>query len=329
MNLILFTLLFIFMFGCTKTEKQQPIKLGVSDWPGWVAWYIGQEKGFFKEANLNVELVWFNVYTDSINALATGQLDANSQTLGDTLPLIDKGINLRIILVNDNSAGNDALVVREGIDNVSSLRGKKVAVELGAVDHFFLLYVLESHGMSEKDINLINMSTQDAAVAMIEGRVDAAALWEPWVTKVVSSKKGKILISSRETPGLIPDLLVVRAESLNKRREEYQELVTVWFKIVDFIKNNPEEAASIMANILNIEKDEVLNMMNGVKFFGKEENLLAMSKDKKAKQISLYESGNLINKYLLRFGIISKSVDINQIIDDSIVKNAVKNASNK
>lgn len=98
---------------------------------------------------------------------------------------------------------------------------------------------------------------------------------------------------------------------------------------MDFIKNNPEEAASIMANILNIEKDEVLNMMKGIKFFGPEENLLAMSNDKKAKQISLYESGNLINKYLLRFGITSKSVDINQIIDDSIVKNVIKNAGNK
>lgn len=324
MKALLFFILSLLMFGCSKTEKQQPIRLGVSDWPGWVAWYIGREKGFFKEANLDVELVWFNTYTDSINALATGQLDANSQTLSDTLPLIDKGIPLKIVLVNDNSAGNDAIVVKDNIDSISSLKGKKVAVELGAISHFFLLYILDINGLKEKDINLINMTTQDAAVAMIEGRVDAAVLWEPWVTKVVDSKKGKVLISSRETPGLIPDLLVAREDSLNKKKDEYLKLAVIWFKIVEFVKSNPEEASAIIAKVLNIDKEEVLKMMSGVKFFGAEENLSTMSTEKSKGQMSLYESGNLINKYLRDFKIISQDIDMKKIVDSSIVKNARK-----
>ena len=46
--------------------------MGVSDWPGWVAWYVAEEKGFFKKHGADVELVWFPNYTDSISALSAG-----------------------------------------------------------------------------------------------------------------------------------------------------------------------------------------------------------------------------------------------------------------
>src|SRR5213595_516080 len=49
------------------------IKVGVSDWPGWVAWYVAEQKGFFKKHGAEVKLVWFANYTDSIAALSSGQ----------------------------------------------------------------------------------------------------------------------------------------------------------------------------------------------------------------------------------------------------------------
>ena len=47
-----------------------PIKLGFSAWPGWFPWQVAEEAGIFKQAGVNVELVWFEGYLDSINALA-------------------------------------------------------------------------------------------------------------------------------------------------------------------------------------------------------------------------------------------------------------------
>jgi len=89
---------------------QAEIKVGVSDWPGWVAWYVAEQKGMFKKHGADVKLVWFANYTDSISALSSGQLDANSQTWSDTLGPLAKGIPIKAVLVNDNSAGNDALI---------------------------------------------------------------------------------------------------------------------------------------------------------------------------------------------------------------------------
>lgn len=102
------------------------IKLGFSAWPGWFPWQVAQEAGIFKQAGVNVELVWFEGYLDSINALTAGQLDANSQTLNDTLTSIAAGADQKIVLVNDNSTGNDQIIVDSSIKSVADLKGKRI-----------------------------------------------------------------------------------------------------------------------------------------------------------------------------------------------------------
>ncbi|MCX8164453.1 MAG: ABC transporter substrate-binding protein [Aquificaceae bacterium] len=322
-SILTFLTLFLLLIG-GSSGKDKTIKLGVSDWPGWVAWYIAQGKGFFKEEGLDVKLVWFNTYSDSLAAFATGQIDANSQTLSDTLPMVDKGVKVKVILVNDNSAGNDAVVGGMGIDGVRALKGKKIAAEVGSISHFFLLYTLEVNGLSERDVTIINMTTQDAGVALMERKVDAAALWEPWVSRVAESGRGRVLFSSKEAPGLIPDLLVVREQSLKDKEGEYIKLVRAWFKVTNFIQKNPGESSEIIGKVLGIKKAEVLKMLGGIKFFGQKENLVSLGKENRKDPLSLYVSGERVNKYLIRFKFIKKEVDLDSIIYDKVVKNAAK-----
>ena len=82
---------------------------------------------------------WFPVYSDSLQALATGQVDANSQTLSDTLPPASKGVKLKAVLVNDNSDGGDTIVSKTEFGSIKDLKGKTVATELGTVDHLLFL----------------------------------------------------------------------------------------------------------------------------------------------------------------------------------------------
>ena len=46
------------------------IKLGFSAWPGWFPWQVAEDAGLFKQVDVDVDLVWFEGYLDSINALA-------------------------------------------------------------------------------------------------------------------------------------------------------------------------------------------------------------------------------------------------------------------
>ena len=95
----------------------EPIQLGFSAWPGWFPWQVAEEAGIFEEAGVNVELVWFEGYLDSINALAAGQLDANSQTLNDTIASVAAGSD-QVIVLDERQL--DAATTRSSLPRASS-----------------------------------------------------------------------------------------------------------------------------------------------------------------------------------------------------------------
>lgn len=120
-----------------------PIHMGFSAWPGWFPWQVAQEEKVFEANKVNVDLKWFDGYLDSINGFRAGQLDANTQTLNDTISSVAAGSDQVIVLVNDNSTGNDKIIVTEAINSIADLKGKTVAAEEGTVDHFLLLLGLK------------------------------------------------------------------------------------------------------------------------------------------------------------------------------------------
>src|SRR6266508_964978 len=114
--------------GCRSPKASGPtrITLGFTAWPGWLPWEVAKEQGLFAKNGLNVELKYFTNYTDSLLALETGALDANSQTLNDTLISVSAGAKQTVVLVNDTSTGNDKIIARDGITSVADLKGRKV-----------------------------------------------------------------------------------------------------------------------------------------------------------------------------------------------------------
>src|SRR3989440_7698768 len=149
------------------------ITLGFSAWPGWLPWKVAEAQGIFARNGLDVNLKYFDNYTDSLLALETGALDANSQTLTDTLNSISAGAKQTIVLVNDNSTGNDKIIAREGITSVADLKGRTIAVEQGTVDHYLLLLALAQAGLGQGDVTLDPLSREAAAAAFASGREDA------------------------------------------------------------------------------------------------------------------------------------------------------------
>ena len=298
------------------------IKVGYSDWPGWVAWAIAEQQGFFKKHGADVKLVWFPNYTDSISALSAGQIDANCQTWSDTMAPLAKGIALKVVLVNDNSAGNDAVMAAPKFKGIKELKGKTVALEEFSVSHFLMVTALTKNGMTPSDVKIVNLSAGDAAAAFIAGRVDAATVWNPWVNQIELSGKGKSLFTSKDIPGLIPDLLVVQEKSLAANRKEYLGMVKAWFDVVKFLKDKPDEAAKIMAKVVDMQPDEYKVFLPGTRFFGEKENLEAFGAASDSK--SLLASAPVIVKFLDDNKLIEGKPDYAKALDASLVKEAAK-----
>src|SRR5262249_18354091 len=78
------------------------IVLGFSAWPGWFPWQVAADEGLFAKNGVNVELKYFDSYTDSLNALATGSIDAYSQNLNNPLSSDADAGRQTIISARDN-----------------------------------------------------------------------------------------------------------------------------------------------------------------------------------------------------------------------------------
>ena len=268
-----------------------------------------------------MKLVWFPIYTDSLTALNTGKLDANCQTWSDTIPPLAEGLKLKAVLVNDNSAGNDGFVAKKEFKKIKDLKGKTVATELGTVDHFLLLQALAKNGMTEKDIVYKNLTVPDAAAAFRQGKLDAAVLWQPSLNDVVKEGKANLLFTSKETPGLIPDLLVFQTKVVDKRAAEVQKVVAAWFDVIEFIDKHEDEAVAIMAKVVEQKPADYKAFLPGTKFFDLKANLRAFTKDDDVH--SLYGSGKVISDFLVQAGLMKKVPDYEAALDPTFV-NALK-----
>jgi NitT/TauT family transport system substrate-binding protein len=302
----------------TASTNTEIVKMGFSVWPGWLPWEVSQEQKLFDANKINVNLKWFDGYLDSLNALRVGQLDANTQTLNDTLSSVAAGSEQVIVLVNDNSTGNDKIIVREGINSIADLKGKKVAAEEGTVDHFLLLLGLKKAGLTPADISFQPLETGAAAAAFVAGQVDAVGVFAPFTSKALERKGSKELFSSKDFPGAIPDHLVVSRKLLNERPQAVQALVNTWFDTLAFIRANPDKANGIMAKRAGVTAEEYKQYNSGTKIFTLEENLKAFSPGKD--MTSLNYAAQETSQFLVDAGLAKQSPDLSKIFDDRFIK---------
>src|SRR5262249_15134526 len=137
-------------------------------------------------------------------------LDAVLSTADSVMTVVDKAPGqLKVVYLTDTSAGADAVIAKPEIGSVKEMKGRKVAATLGQCNHLLLLKALEKGGLTEKDIELVNMNADDAGAAFAAGKIDVAVTWEPWITKASGEKTGHVIFSSKETPNLILDVLAV------------------------------------------------------------------------------------------------------------------------
>lgn len=294
------------------------IKLGFSAWPGWFPLQVAQEAGIFKKAGVNVDLVWFEGYLDSINALAAGKLDANSQTLNDTIGSVAGGADQVIVLVNDNSTGNDQIIVSPEIKTIQDLKGKKIGLEAGVVDHYLLLLGLKAAGMSPSDVNIVNLETGAAASAFASGQLDAVAVFAPFTTQALKRPGSRTLFSSKDYPGAIPDHLVVSKKLLESRPGDVQKLINAWYMTLDYLKRNPQKAVDIMAKRAGVSTDEYKSYDAGTSLFSVDDNLKAFTTGTALTALNF--AAKDISKFMLDAKLIDKEVDLSKLFEPKFVK---------
>lgn len=295
-----------------------PLTVGYSDWPGWVAWQVAIDKGWIKDAGLDLTFQWFD-YSASMDAFSAGKLDANLMTNGDTLVTGAGGGKGIMVMLTDYSNGNDMIVAKPGIKSLKDLKGKKVGIEVGLVEHLLLLHGLQGAGMKEKELKLVNAKTNETPQVLASGQVSAIGAWQPISGQAMKGSPGAHPIyTSAQAPGLIYDVLAVSPTSLNAHRADWMKLIGVWDKVVHYI-NDPgtqDDAVKIMAARVDLtpevykpllEGTHLIDVAEGRKTFKKAEGLT-----------SLYGSSKIADEFNVANDVYKKGQDINSYIDPSL-----------
>jgi NitT/TauT family transport system substrate-binding protein len=270
----------ILLAGCNGQQGgngggRQPLKIGLVTWLGYGPFYIAQEKGFFKENNVEVQLEKIEGDVERRAAIASGNLDGIALTLDTMIVLRSNNIPLKTVMAIDASNGGDGIVVAEGINRIEDLKGKEVAFPLGLPSHFFLYSVLKEHGMTISDIKPIYMDADQAGAAFAAGKLDAAVTWEPWLSRAREIGRGRVLEDSKSFPGQIADVLFMREDVIAQRPQDIEGLIKAWYKAVDFVNSNPDEAKAIMGKAFGLPEDKVNALLPGIRLEGRQGNQAA------------------------------------------------------
>jgi NitT/TauT family transport system substrate-binding protein len=271
---LLLGVILIILWGCSsaRNPSRPPLKIGLVTWIGYGPFYVAQEKGFFAENNVNVQLERIEGDVERRAAIASGRLDGIALTLDAMIVLRTNGIPLKTLMAIDVSNGGDGIVAIKAIQSVEDLKGRQIAFPTGLPSHFFLYSALKSRNLDIADIKPIPMDADAAGSAFASGKLDAAVTWEPWLSKASEVGRGHILIDSRQLPGKIQDVLFMREEVVAQRSAEIESLIKAWYQAVNFTAAHPQEAQAIMAKALGIPSDKVAKLVAGIRYQDRQGN---------------------------------------------------------
>jgi len=255
--------------GCMR-ETEPPLRIGTNVWIGNEPLYLARDLGYLQRDA--VQLVEYPSASEVSRAFRNQAIDGMVISLDELFVLAVDGLQPKVVLIVDVSHGADVVVGRSGMRAMKDLTGKRVAVESGALGAFVLSRALTLNGMQASDVNMVHLESNEHPAAYKEGQVDGAVTFDPYRTQLLAAG-ANTLFDSSQIPGEIVDLLAVRASVLEKNPRAVQDLLTGWFKALDYLEREPKDAAARMAVREQITGEQFLRALGGLRFPSRADNL--------------------------------------------------------
>jgi nitrate/sulfonate/bicarbonate ABC transporter, periplasmic nitrate/sulfonate/bicarbonate-binding protein len=311
------------IIGCSQTDKTDKtsnednlssksmnITMAANPFIGMAPIYVAMDKGFFGENGINFNITNFDDSSASCTALLSDKVDIAYSTL-DAAIIAESQFDenkIKVSSVVDESAGADGILVKNDINDIADIQGKTVGVSINQTSHYLLLKALEKAGLSDSDVNLVNMSSSDAGVSFISGGLDVAVTWEPYLSNAVNEGAGKMIFSSADAPGSIVDVFVVKAE--NKNVHWMDAFNKAYTEGLNYLSNEDTHAdgIKITAKYLEVSVKETEAMYKTIKLYKPED------------YAELVKTGGIVNNAVSE---ISKFYFDKKIINKEILPNDI------
>lgn len=296
----------------------EPIRLGFPFWAPNFFSYLAQEKGFFEKNNVEVEIILIQNSAPILNKYANGDLDGMIAVYSDVLYLNSEGVNSKIVYASDFSNTADVIIGKANT-TLGDLKGKKISVEgVNSFSHLFVLKALENAGLSEGNVEFVDLPGQNVTEGLDKGTIVAGHTYEPYTTQAL--KKGyKILFAAGNFPGIITNVLAFHPNVVEERPQDIQAIIKSIIEAQKYYENNKEESLKIMSNKTGIGEQEIKSGLDGVTLPSLKDNVVNVMNSKSNETVSLFSSGKYISQFFLDRGQISENPDLIQILDPEFV----------
>jgi sulfonate transport system substrate-binding protein len=259
-SLVVQGLVLVLLVSCGGTkevaEEVAEVHIGtMGDAVDYAPYMVARSKGWFEEAfkKHGVETVDYTTFQalPALNeALGTRRIDIAFEAEPPAIIGRAAGIDLRIVGISCSLTQEILVRSDSTINQVADLRGKKATVPAGTSSHYNLLSILSSGGVSDNDVQIIDMSPPDARNAFETGQVDAWAIWPPWVEQEIVAGKGRVLPGATAR---INSVMSIRGQFQDEHSEIAQAAFDVLEQSKSWIRQHPKEAEEIVAKALKLD----------------------------------------------------------------------------
>lgn len=305
------------LFAChawTPTEiKRPPLKVQFGSFVGEYSGIIAQEKGLFKAQGVDVELT-YKLYTQLERAnFSAGKYDGISLSLGSFIILSATNPDIQGVVVIDESTGADVVVAQSQIKTVADLKGKKLGANLGGFSEVFVTEMLTTANLTSDDVNLVKLEALEIPQRLKNNTIQAGHTWEPHLSKAIKLG-GHILFTSKQTPGLILDLIVFRKNIIRDRPKDVRGFVQAWLQAAAYWKANVEEGNAIISKVLKIPSKTI--SLEGL-------NLTDLAENKKLFQSSnpnsIDKTAKIYADFFIRSGNVTRIPELKSLFNSSFL----------
>jgi len=251
--------LFLSLFSCcavfsslsASAAERKKFSVCWSIYVGWMPWGYGAEQGIVKKwaekYGIEIDVVQINDYIESINQYTAGKYDGCSMTNMDALTIPAAGnVDSTALIVGDFSNGNDGIVLKNQKD-LKAIKGQKVNLVELSVSHYLLARALDSVGLAEKDIKVVNTSDADLVSAFNTADVTAVVTWNPLLSEILALPNTNAVFDSAKIPGEIIDLMIVNTKTLKENPKFGKALVGAWYEIMALMSANTDAGRAARA----------------------------------------------------------------------------------
>lgn len=234
-----------------RAEPRTDFKLGWSIYVGWMPWGWADDTGIVKKwadkYGITIGVTQFNDYIESINQYTAADYDAVTLTNMDALSIpAASGVDTSIVVINDYSNGND-MVIAKAASDVAGLKGETINLVELSVSHYLLARALDSAGLSEQDVTIVNTSDADMVAVAGTSDVTTVVTWNPLASEIVGAGNGKAIFDSSKIPGEIMDLTVAKTDVLADNPNFGKALAGIWYETMGIMTSNTPEGAAARA----------------------------------------------------------------------------------